>query len=99
MASVGVIWGARLLAGRTALEVYALAASAVALWQLTWVHRVFENWAHVGLAGTWEFVSYAVLHTHLPVQAALLVASLAALGLLRDASRSFLQPRILYSPR
>ncbi len=88
MASVGVIYAARTLLSATALKLYAFAVAAFALVQMTWVHRVFENWAQVGLAGTWQFVSYAVLHTHLPVQVALVVLAVLGLSLLRDAVRS-----------
>ena len=97
MAGVGVIYTARLMLSRTALEVYVLAASAVALWQFTWVHRVFQNWANVGIAGTWQFVSYAFLHTHLPVQVALIVAAAAGLALVVDTVRSFAAPRARFA--
>ena len=89
MASVGVIYSARLLVSRTALELYVLGASGVVLWQLTWVHRVFQNWAQVGWGGSWQFVSSALLHTHLPVQVAMLVAAAAAAALVVDTARSF----------
>lgn len=95
MASVAVIHAARLAASRIALECYALALAAVALWQLTWVHKVFANWAQVGLSGTWKFLSYAVLHTHLAVQLSLLVVAVAGIALVADALRALNTPRLL----
>lgn len=92
MASVAVIYGTRQLLSAVALKCYALFISAIALWQLTFVHRVFENWANVGLEGTWGFVTHAILHTHLPVQLALIVAAAAGISLLVDAIRSLRHP-------
>ena len=89
MASVGVIYGARKLLSLTALKLYALVASCYALVQLTWVHKVFANWAHVGLAGTWQFGTYAVMHTHLPVQIALAILAILGISLVRDAVRAY----------
>lgn len=97
MASVSVIYGVKALISATALKLYVLAASGVALWQFTWVHRVFANWAQVGWAGSWQFVSYAFLHTHLPVQIATLVAAAAVLSLIIDAARSFASPRATFA--
>ena len=88
MASVGTIYLGRKLISSTALKFYALVVAAYALVQFTWVHKVFANWAHVGLAGSWQFVSYAVLHTHLPVQIALVVVAVAGISLVRDMARS-----------
>jgi len=88
MASVGTIYLGRKLASATALKLYTLVAAAYALVQFTWVHKVFANWAHVGLAGSWQFVTYAVLHTHLPVQIALVVLAVAGISLVRDMARS-----------
>ena len=88
MASVGVIYIGRTLTSMTALKLYAFVVAAYALVQFTWVHKVLANWAGVGLAGTWDFVTYAVLHTHLPVQVALVVLTILGLSLLRDAVRS-----------
>ena len=98
MASVGVIYAARQLISATALKLYAFAAAVYALVQLTWVHKVFANWAHVGLAGSWQFVTYAVLHTHLAVQVTLLVLAVAGLSLIADAIRTLGHQRpLLYS--
>ncbi len=88
MASVAVIHTARMFISATALKVYAFGAAAYALVQLTWVHKVFANWAHVGLAGTGQFVTYAVLHTHLAVQVTLIALAVIGISLLRDAVRS-----------
>lgn len=89
MASVGVIYAGRTLLGATALKLYTFVAAAYALVQLTWVHKVFANWAHVGLAGSWQFVTYAILHTHLAVQIALVILAVMGLSLLRDAIRAY----------
>ena|SRR6185437_5962240 len=96
MASVGVVYTARLLFSRVALECYALAAAAVVLWQLTWVHKVFANLAtvgHEGAGAVGQYLSYAFLHTHLATQLALIVALAASIALVIDAARSFATPR------
>jgi hypothetical protein len=92
MAGVAVVYAGRLLLSRLALELYVLAASGVALWQFTWVHRVFENWAHVGLSGTWGYVTYAVVHTHLPTQMALAAAAAAGILFVVDAIATLARP-------
>jgi len=89
MASVGIIYLGRSLMSATALKLYVFVAAAYTLVQLTWVHKVFANWAHVGLGGTWQFVTYAILHTHLPVQVALMVLAVAGILLVRDAVRAY----------
>ncbi|MES2203205.1 MAG: hypothetical protein V4474_02730 [Patescibacteria group bacterium] len=93
MASVGVVYTARRLVSASAFKLYATVASAVALWQLVWVHRVFENWSQVGVQGTAQFVWTAVAHAHLPVQLALLVAIFAGVSLARDLMRPAQLPR------
>ncbi len=95
MASVGIIYAAYLLVGGTALKVYALVLSGWTLVQLTWVHKVFENWAHVGLSGTFQFVTYAVMYTHLAVQLTLAVLLVAGILLARDFTRSVLSQKQL----
>ncbi len=95
MASVAVIHTARLATSRIALECYALALSAVALWQLTWVHRVFENFftvEHGGLGSMANYLSYAFLHTHVATQLTLIVAAAAGIALVVDAARSVVHP-------
>src|SRR3990167_6854438 len=94
MASVGIIYAAYVLVSGTALKVYALVLSGWTLVQLTWVHKVFENWAHVGLSGTFQFVTYAVMHTHLAVQLTLAVLLVAGVMLARDMVRSLAEPRL-----
>lgn len=94
MASVGIIYTAYLLVSGTALKVYALVLSGWTLVQLTWVHKVFENWAHVGLSGTPQFVTYAVMHAHLAVQLTLAVLLVAGVLLVRDMARSLAEPRL-----
>ena len=87
MASVGVLYAARQVASVTALKLYVCAASLYGLVQLVWVHRVFENWANVGLEGTFTFLADALLTTSLPVQLTLLVLAVAGLSLARDMAR------------
>lgn len=93
MASVGVIYGARLLVSRVAIELYALAVAGYALVQLTWVHMVFANWARVGLSGSGQYLSYAFFHTHLPTQLALVAAAVAGALFVRDLARTLAEPR------
>ena len=88
MASVGVVYAARQLVNATALKLYACAFSLYGLVQLVWVHRVFENWAQVGLQGSAQFVTSAVLNTHLSVQVVLMVFAVAGVSLLLDLVRS-----------
>jgi|SRR3989344_796038 len=87
MAGVGVVYAARQLTSATALKLYVCAASLYGLVQLVWVHRVFENWANVGLSGSLQFVAAAVLNTHTAVQLTLMVLLFAAASLLLDLVR------------
>ena len=92
MAGVGIVYAAHLLLSRAALELYALALSAVALWQLVWVHKVFENFftaEHAGLGALGNYLFVAVEHTQLAVQVTLLVAVVALIGLIVDTMQSF----------
>ncbi len=95
MAGVGIIYAVRQLISATALKLYICAASLYGLVQLVWVHRVFENWANVGVQGTVQFMTSAVLNTHLPVQLTLLVLAIAGVSLLRDLVRTTTAPRML----
>lgn len=94
MAGVGVVYVARQLISATALKLYVCAASLYGLVQLVWVHRVFENWSRVGLENSLQFMSSAVLHTHLAVQLTLLVLAAAGISLLVDMARSVTGPRM-----
>ena len=87
MAGVGVVYAFRQLTGATALKLYVCALSLYGIGRLVWVSRVFQNWANVGLQGSLEFVSAAIMNTHLPVQIALAVLFIAALSLVRDLTR------------
>ena len=87
MASVGTIYAARQLVSATALKLYVCAASLLALWQLTWVHRVWENLVEVGWGNAAQFMLSAVLTTELWVQLALLALIFAGVSLVRDISR------------
>lgn len=87
MASVGVVYAFRQAFSTTALKLYVCAVSLYGLVQLVWVHRVFENWANVGLEGSLQFATSAVLNTHLPVQLTLLVLMVVGFSLLLDFTR------------
>jgi hypothetical protein len=100
MASVGAVYFARTLTGTTALKVYAFILSMWVVGRLVWVSKVFENFATVekgGLASMSNFVLYAVEHTHLGVQIALLVAAIAFVSLAVDTVRKLAEPTHSYS--
>lgn len=84
MANVGVIYTARQFVSMSAIKLYVLVAGVVALVELTWVHKVFENWSAVGLSGTFHFLTYALLHTHPAVQLTAIVLVVASVSLVRD---------------
>jgi hypothetical protein len=91
MASVGVIYTARKLVSRTAAEIYVLAVSAVVLWQLVWVHKVFDNFFAVekkGIGSTLNYLATAVGHTNPAVQLTLVVAVVAFVMLVSDLAKS-----------
>ena len=96
MASVAVIYTVRKLLSRTALELYVLAASAVVLWRLVWVHKVFANFfveEKLGFGAISNYLLYAVEHTNIVVQLTLLVAAVAFVALLVDFVKSASEPR------
>ena len=97
MASVGVIYAARAVTSYTALKLYVALGASVALWQLTWVHRVFENWANVGLGGSAQFVTYAVAHAQASVQLTLLVLVAAGITLAWDFVHSLSRPQVRFA--
>ena len=94
MAGVGVVYTARQLVSATALKLYVCALSLYGIGRLVWVSHVFENWAHVGLQGSLQFVSVAVINTHLPVQIALLVLAVVSVSLLADLMRTIIGSRL-----
>ena len=91
MGNVAVIYGGRQLVSATALKLYVLAAGLWALIQLTWVHKVFYNWERVGPSHSFQFFSYAFLHTQVAVQATLAVIAVAGLWFIADVTRSLTQ--------
>ena len=100
MASVAVIYAARALTSRTALEFYVFFLSVWGIGRLVWVSKVFENFSLVekqGLGAMSNYILYAVEHTHLAVQLTLLVAAVALISLVIDLVRSVSspQPRVL----
>jgi len=100
MASVGAVYFARTLTGTTALKVYAFILSMWVVGRLVWVSKVFANFVTVekgGLGAVSNFVWYAVEHTHLGVQLALLVAGVAVVSLAVEAVRKLAEPTNSYS--
>src|SRR3989338_10773745 len=87
MASVGVIYATRQLVSATALKLYICILSLYGIGRLVWVSHVFENWANVGLQGTLQFATFAVLNTHLAVQMTLVVLMFAGVSLFLDFTR------------
>jgi hypothetical protein len=95
MANVALIYTMRRLLGPTALKLYVCVLCLWGVASLVWVAKVFENLAHVGAAGSLQFVIAAVLNTDVLVQLTLLVGALAAASLLLDLFRSFSRKPLL----
>ena len=87
MASVGVIYATRQLVSATALKLYVCVLSLYGIGRLVWVSHVFENWTNVGLQGSLQFATSAVLNTHLAVQMTLVVLMFAGVSLFLDFAR------------
>ena len=84
MASVAVIYGARMLMSYTALKVYVILFSVGVIARLVWVAKVLQNFAiveHNGISATGNYVLYALGHTQFAVQLTLLVATAAFISL------------------
>ncbi len=95
MANVGVIYSTRHIFGATALKVYVLVLSALALWKLVWVTKILQNFATVeknGVAAMGNYLFYAVIHTHPVVQLTLAVAAVAFVALFVDLFRATTTP-------
>lgn len=91
MASVGVIYIARKLASRTALECYVLAVAAFALTVMVSVSHVTRNFlgaAH-NINSLAVYLTVAVAQTTHVVQIVLLIAAAATVALGVDIVRSF----------
>ncbi len=97
MASVGTIYTARQLVSATALKLYVCAISLYGIARLVWVSRVWDNLAQVGWGNALNFVSYAFMHTHLPVQIALVALIVAGIGLLVDLVRQATEPTLNFA--
>src|SRR6185312_5627687 len=96
MASVGVMYTARILTSMTALKIYALILSVWGLGRLVWVSKIFENFFTVEKHGFGAILNYlfvAVEHTNVLVQIILVVAALAFVSLLVDIAKSVSTPR------
>jgi hypothetical protein len=95
MASVGVIYIARKLTSRFALECYALALSFVGAAFFVSLPHVAVNLLHVtngGLPSIGTFVVTAVLQTKLVVQIATLIGAVSLILLAVDIVRSLNTP-------
>ncbi len=91
MAGVAGIYLARKLLSRTALECYALFASAFSLTMfvsLSSVERNFISVAEGGLANIFNFSIVAFVNTSHVVQGTVLLASVALLFMLADLARA-----------
>lgn len=100
MGNVGAIYIGRTVTNTTALKLYVLVLSSVALWKLIWVHKVFENFIAVekhGLSSIMNYILYSLQHTSASVQATLFVGAVAFVTLAIDiasATQSRLQVRL-----
>lgn len=91
MASVGIIYVARKLTSRLALECYALILSLVGVAYFVSLPNVVANFTHVaqgGLVSIGAFLVAAVLGTKLVVQVAVLVGAVALALMVVDMVRS-----------
>jgi hypothetical protein len=90
MASVGTIYAARKLTGVTAVRLYVLCASLIAIATLVSVPDVIANLMQVRLGDTGTFVLSAILNTKLLVQLAVfmsvVVGAWFALDIMRPPS-------------
>lgn len=95
MAGVAMVYVARRLMSRTALECYALFLSAFCLTLFVSLPHVEHNFLVVergGLPSTATYLVSAVLNTRVAVQAVLLLGVVAVALLVWDAARSFIAP-------
>ncbi len=91
MAGVAVVYAARKLTSRLALECYALALSVAGLAFFASLPHVFANLAQVAQGGAVSigvFFISAVLGTKLVVQLALLIGAVALVAMGVDIARS-----------
>jgi len=93
MASVGTVYVARQLISLTALKLYVCALALLGLWKLVWITRVYENLAHVGVGGAFNFMLAAVANTDFLVQITLVALVVAGLSLAREVVRTLSTPR------
>lgn len=88
MATVAVVYMARRLTSRTALELYALVVSVIGIVAFVSVSNVTANLGNVAQNGIESIVAYivaAVLGTTIIVQIALVLGVVAFLSLVSDA--------------
>jgi hypothetical protein len=95
MAGVAVVYTARKLTSRFALECYALALSFAGAAFFVSLPNVFQNLTHVahgGVVSIGVFFLTAILQTKLVVQIAVLVGAAALMALGVDVARSAATP-------
>jgi hypothetical protein len=100
MANVGAVYTARALTGATALKVYVLILSLWTVGRLVWVSRVLDNFVAIeknGIGAAFNYALYAIGHTHVGVQVALLLAAAAFVMLVVDAVKSLSASQQHYS--
>jgi hypothetical protein len=98
MASVGVVYTARMLTSRLALECYALVLSVAGAAYSVSLPNVLANFTHVangGLLSIGTFLVSAVLGTKLVVQVAVAVGAVALVAMGVDIARSAPSSRTL----
>jgi hypothetical protein len=95
MAGVGVVYLARRLISRTALEAYILMVSGAGIILFVSLPHVLANFTHAASGGApsvTAFVLSAVLGTKLVVQIALLVGAFTFISLVTNLARSSAVP-------
>lgn len=93
MASVGAIYIGRKLVSLTAIKLYILCVSLIAIASLVSVPHVFANLTQVGPTGLYTFAVAAALNTKLLVQLGLLACTLVGISFVADALRTRLSSR------
>ena len=93
MASVGAIYIGRKLVSLTAIKLYVLCVSLIAIASLVSVPNVFANLTQVGPTGLYTFAVAAALNTKLLVQLGLLACTLVSISFIADAFRVRLTSR------
>jgi hypothetical protein len=100
MASVAVIYAARMLISVTALKLYVLVISLYGITAFVSVSHVMHNFEAVlqgGAPAVSVFLISAILSTTIIVQAALALCAVATISLVAPTVRSFATSRTLFA--